>query len=497
MISRAFVTLVGAGPGDPELLTLRGLRALQEAEVVLFDYLANPAFLQHCPQAETIYVGKKGYSEYIKQPQINELMVQKAQEGGGRRVVRLKGGDPFVFGRGGEELAACAEAGIPFEVVSGVTSAIAAPAYAGIPLTYRGLARSFAVLTGSTQEGRAHFESLASVDTLVLLMSVTHLREITGDLIAAGRSPDLPAAVIEWGSLPRQRVAVGTLSSIAAEVEAQGLQAPAVTVVGEVVGLREKLDWFVPPAEPLAGKVVAVTRTRDHASGLSALLRRQGASVIEVPLIRFAPPSDPSGVQARLRDLNGTGWLALTSGQAVTALFERLQSAGLDARHLSGVKIAAVGPSTAQSLLAHGLRADFVPSKAGARYLAAELPHTAGKVLHPTSQQAEDELQAGLASRGVGYERLEVYRTESADLSPLQRQQLASADVVTLASGSAARHLATLAGTALRVAVMGPQTADAARRAGFEQITLAPEATLEGLAQAAAWAVNPSNRLTV
>ena len=231
---RAFVSLIGAGPGDPGLLTLRGQAALERADVVLFDYLANPELLRHAPQARTIYVGKKGFSEYISQEQINALIVEQAQHGGGQRVARLKGGDVFVFGRGSEEAQACVDAGIPFEIVPGISSAIAAPAYAGIPVTHRGDARSFAVLTGNTREGSAHYQRLSGVDTLVLLMGVRNLAEIAADLIAAGRSVDTPAATIQWGTTPQQRVASGTLGTIAAEVEKAGLEAPAVTVVGEV-----------------------------------------------------------------------------------------------------------------------------------------------------------------------------------------------------------------------------------------------------------------------
>lgn len=489
--SRAFVSLIGAGPGDPGLLTLRGAEALRQADVVLFDYLANPDLLRFCPQAETIYVGKKGFSEYISQEQINALIVEKAREGGGKRVARLKGGDVFVFGRGGEEAEACVQAGIPFEIVPGVTSAIAAPAYAGIPVTHREAARSFAVLTGNTQEGGARYETLAGVDTLVLLMGVRNLDQISADLIAAGRDPQTPAATVQWGTTPQQRVASGTLATIAQRVREAGLEAPAVTVVGEVARLRETLRWFdVAPAGPLAGRTVAVTRTREGASALSELLRARGASVLEVPLIRFAVTENAAALQTRLRDLSGVTWLLLTSNQAVTALFAHLEHLGLDARHLAGVKVAAVGPSTARSLAEQGLRADFVPSTPGARYLGVQLPARPGEVaLHLTSQVAEAELQQTLEARGIRYERAELYRTEPAQLSTPELERLRGADVVTLASGSAARHLAALAGTDFTVAAMGPQTADAARAAGFTRVTVAREASLEALADAAAQAI--------
>ncbi|PNY82064.1 uroporphyrinogen-III C-methyltransferase [Deinococcus koreensis] len=499
--SRAFVSLIGAGPGDPGLLTLRGQQALQAADVVLFDYLANPELLRFAPDAETIYVGKKGFSEYISQEQINALIVAKAQEQGGRRVARLKGGDVFVFGRGGEEAEACAEAGVPFEVVPGVSSAIAAPAYAGIPVTHREAARSFAVLTGNTKEGGAHYERLSGVDTLVLLMGVRNLGQIAAELIAAGRDPQTPAATVQWGTTPQQRTVTGTLQTIARVVQEAGLEAPAVTVVGEVVRLRGSLRWFDLPGgllgegrqRPLAGKTVAVTRTREGASGLSDVLRARGASVLELPLIRFAP-GDHAAVADALHDFSG--WLLLSSNQAVVALFAFLERSGLDARALAGVRLAAVGPSTARSLQERGLKADFVPSTPGARHLGQELPVRAGEAaLHLTSQLAEDDLQRALEARGIGYRRAELYRTEPAPLAEHTRERLKGADVVTLASGSAARHLAALAGPdfdplGMRVAAMGPQTADAAREAGFTRVTVAETASLESLADAATVALN-------
>ena len=494
MTSRAFVSLIGAGPGDPGLLTLRGKAALEAADVVLFDYLANPELLKHAPQARTIYVGKKGFSEYISQPEINALIVQQAQLSGGQRVARLKGGDVFVFGRGSEEAQACVDAGIAYEIVPGISSAIAAPAYAGIPVTHRGDARSFAVLTGNTQQGDAHYERLSGVDTLVLLMGVRNLGTIAAELIQAGRSPDTPAATIQWGTTPQQRVATGTLETIAAEVEKAGLEAPAVTVVGEVARLRDSLKWFSSPAEvghPLLNKQVAVTRTRDGSSALSDLLRSRGANVLEVPLIRFEETQEPQALHARLRDLGNVDWLALSSNQAVSALFAHLDELGLDARALCGVKLATVGPSTARSLQEHGLRADFVPPTPGARHLGAELPAEAGQtVLHLTSQVAEAELQEALEARRLHYERAELYRTVPAVPTENELERLKAADVVTLASGSAARHLAELAGTEFKVAAMGPQTAEAAREVGFTRIWVAETASLEGLAEAAGQAVS-------
>ncbi|ULH15311.1 uroporphyrinogen-III C-methyltransferase [Deinococcus sp. KNUC1210] len=493
MTSRAFVSLIGAGPGDPGLLTLKGKEALARADLVLFDYLANPELLRHCPQARTVYVGKKGFSEYISQEQITALLIATAQEGGGQRVARLKGGDVYVFGRGGEEAEACAAAGVPFEVVPGISSAIAAPAYAGIPVTHREVARSFAVLTGNVKEGDAHYERLSGIDTLVLLMGVKNLGTIAAELIAAGRAPETPAATIQWGTTPEQRTVTGTLATIEGEVRRAGLEAPAVTVVGEVVRLRDRLRWFdVAHSGPLAGRQVAVTRTREGGSGLADLLRGRGAQVLEVPLIRHAPTGEPETVRAVLNDLSWVRWLLLSSQQAVVSLFSELDEAGLDVRALGGLKIAAVGPATARSLWEHGIRADFVPSTPGARHLGAELPAQPGEeLLHFTSQLAEQELQAALEGRGLKYVRVEGYRTEPAEPGQNELERLKSAEVVTLASGSAARHLAALAGTDFTVAVMGPQTEAAARELGFNRVVVAENPSLEALATAAEQAVAP------
>lgn len=451
--------------------------------MVLFDYLAAPELLAFCSQAETIYVGKKGYSPYIAQQDINALLVQKALEEGGKRVARLKGGDVFVFGRGGEEAQACARAGVPFEVVPGVTSAIAAPAYAGIPVTQRGVASSFAVLTGREQEGDADYGNLSGVDTLLLLMGVKNLAGTAAKLIAAGRPADLPAATVQWGSTSRQRVAVGTLSTIAAEVERAGLTAPAVTVVGEVVRLREELAWF--DRSPLLGKTVAVTRTREGNSALADVLRGRGANVLEVPLIRFEAGGGPDLYRA-LSQLRTYDWVLLTSQHAVEALFGHLEEMGQDARAFGDARVATVGPATARALEARGIRADFVPQTFGALHLGRELPARPGaRILHPSSQVAESALEDALAARDLSVERVELYKTERGVPDGDALAALREADVVTLASGSAARAFAELAGTDFRVAVMGPQTEQAAREAGFKRITLAEEASLEALVEAA------------
>jgi len=486
--SRAFVSLVGAGPGDPGLLTLRGRAALEGAEVVLYDYLASPELLRYCSRAELIDVGKKGYSEYVTQEDINALIVRKALQDGGRRVVRLKGGDPFVFGRGGEEALACRAAGVPFEVVPGVTSAIAAAAYAGIPVTHRGVASSFAVITGRERDGDADYGNLSGVDTLVLLMGVKNLRTVSERLVRAGRSPGTPVVTVQWGTTFRQRVATGTLDTIADEVERAGIEAPAATIVGGVAGLRDELRWF--DTSPLLGRSVVVTRTRDGNSVLADALRARGARVLELPLIRYAPTANPHALYGILSQLRSYAWVLLTSQQAVTELFRHLDEMGQDARAFGDARVAVVGPATARALEARGIRADYQPATPGGVHLAAGLPAGPGaRVLHLASHVAEPDLEEALATRDLRVERAELYRTEDTEPDADALTTLRDVDVVTLASGSAARHFARVAGTAYRVAVMGPQTERAAREVGFERVTVAREASIPALVDAASRAV--------
>lgn len=482
-LPRPFVSLVGAGPGDPGLLTLRAREVLSQADVVLVDALVSPALLTFCPQAEVLGVGKRGFLPSATQEDINALLVAKARENGGQRVVRLKGGDPFVFGRGGEEALACRAAGIAFEIVPGISSALSAAAYAGIPVTHRGLGRSFAVLTGTDRHGPAAYADLAGVDTLVFLMAARHLGQITDDLVAAGRDPHTPAACVQWASTPQQRSVRATLGTLAQRVQEAGLGAPAVTIVGEVAALQAELNWFDPAAMPLRGAQVAVTRTRVQAgSTLATLLHERGAQVSEIPLLRFLP--------GQAREVAGAlggfdGWVLLCSEQAVRALSQSLLAAGRDLRVLARARLAAVGSGTAQALRDLGLAPDFVPTRSGSRHLGAELPAQPGEVvLHVGSQHPDPVLDAALAARSIECVTLEAYRSEYNDLSAAQRLQLEEAQVVTLASATGARALAGVAGTDFTAAVIGPQTELAAREVGFTRLVLAQEPTLVGLGDA-------------
>ena len=404
--------LVGAGPGDPNLLTLAGAAALSRADVVVYDYLANPALLAHAPQdAERVYVGKKGFSEHVTQRQINELLVQRARDlaaRGGGVLVRLKGGDPFVFGRGGEEALALAEAGFPCPIVPGVTSGVAAPAFAGIPVTHRGLASSVTFVTGSEDPTKAEtavdWSGIAhGADTLCFYMGVRNLPVIARRLMEAGRSADTPVSLVRWGTTPMQEVLAGTLATIAERAAAVGFKAPAIIVVGAVAALRERLAWYEPG--PLAGTTVAVTRTRAQASGLTERLRALGASVIELPVISIAAPSSFSGVDSCIERLAGYRFVVFTSANGVKAFFERLVLAGLDARALACARIAAIGPATAAELAERGIVADLVPGEFRAEAVAdllIEAGLTDGDwVLVPRALEARDVLPRMLRACGA------------------------------------------------------------------------------------------------
>ncbi len=498
--STAFVSLVGAGPGDPDLITVGGAARLAEADVVVYDRLANPALLRHArTDAEQIYVGKTPEHHTLSQAEINALLVAKAREG--KRVVRLKGGDPFVFGRGGEEAEALAAAGIPFEVLPGVSSAIAAPAYAGIPVTHRGIASSFAVITGhedpEKEESSIDWPGLArGADTLVFLMGVGRLDEIAAKLIEHGRSASTPAAVIEWGTLPKQRTVSGTLATIAADVRAAGLNPPAVTVIGEVARLRDRLRWF--DARPLSGKRVLVTRTREQASELSRLLEHQGAEAVELPTIEIIETGDPGEVSAAIDQLRTSAynWVIFTSPNAIAIFLRHLHQRGYDARAFSRAQIAAIGPGTADALSHAGLTADLVPQRYVAEGLldAFAARAVAGqRFLLPRANGARDTLIDGLERRGAAVDELTLYRAAvptSPDLEGLRRLRSGDIDVATFASSSAVRNLIEMLGgdlaplRSIHIAAIGPVTAQAVRDAGLEVAVEAAEYTIPGLVQA-------------
>jgi uroporphyrinogen III methyltransferase/synthase len=493
-----FVSLIGAGPGDPGLLTLRGAEALSGADVVVYDYLANPVLLAHVrPEAELIYVGKKAGSHTRSQEEINALLVEQALAG--LRVARLKGGDPFVFGRGGEEALALVDAGVPFEVIPGVTSAVAAPAYAGIPVTHRGLASSFAVITGhedpAKEESALDWSRLATgVDTLVFLMGVGNLPQIVEQLVAHGRPSETPIALVRWGTMPAQQVVSGTLANIVGKVRAAGLQPPAVTVVGQVAGLRQRLHWF--EDRPLFGQRVLVTRTRQQASVLSVRLRALGAEAIELPTISIAPPDDRTPLDSAIAELSSYDWIIFTSVNGVEQFWEQLLDAGLDARALHGVKLAAIGPATSARLADFGLRADYMPDDYVAEAVAAGLDQVRGqRVLLPRADIARPALAALLRQQGADVVDVAAYRTLRPMVDPDElHSTLERVTMATFTSSSTVRNLATMvqeAGLALpqalaqaTIACIGPITAATARELGLQVDVVAGEYTIDGLVKA-------------
>lgn len=501
-VANGFVSLVGAGPGDPRLITVGAVARLAEADAIIYDRLANPELLRHAPAAaERIYVGKTPQRHTLTQDEINALLVEKAREG--KRVVRLKGGDPFVFGRGGEEAEVLRDAGVPFEVLPGVTSAIAAPAYAGIPVTHRGIASSFAVITGhedpAKPETAIDWAGVArGADTLIFLMGVGSLPEIAARLVEHGRAADTPVAVVEWGTLPRQRVASGTLATIVGEVRASGIGAPAVTVVGEVARLRHRLRWF--DARPLSGKRVLVTRTREQASELTRALADLGADVVELPSLEIVETAHHSAVAAALDTLrtSGYGWVAFTSANAARIFLRHLRAAGLDARAFGRARIAALGPGTAAALERAGLRADAVAGE----YSGEGLAETFGqrimrgqRVLLPRAEGAREMLVERLEASGARVDELLLYRAAvptSPDAEGLRRLRDGEIDIATFASSSSVRNLIEMldgdAGPLGRVSIaaIGPVTAYAVRSAGLTVDVMPDEHTIHALVAAIA-----------
>jgi uroporphyrinogen III methyltransferase/synthase len=517
------VYLVGAGPGDPGLLTARALELIARADTILYDRLIPPGALDGAREnAELLFVGKQGGGHSVPQEQTQALMIERALAG--REVVRLKGGDPFVFGRGGEEALALREAGIPFEVVPGVTAGVAAPAYAGIPLTHRGLATAVAFVTGHTLTGTPHdgghpkgtrqagedpakeesgldWPALAAFPgTLVFYMGVSRLEQIAQSLIGAGRPASQPAAVVQRGTFPDQRTVTGTLATIAEMVRREQIEAPAITVVGAVAELAGRLDWLAPLA--LAGRVVAVTRARAQASALARRLRELGATVVQAPAIRTQAISDPT-----LPPLDPAPYdlICLTSPRGVDALFERLDDGAHppgDARSLAKARIAAIGPGTARALAERGIVADVV----GERFVAESLVEALAGVpvrraLVARASEARDVLPDALRERGAEVDVVALYETLA---EPLSEQALASAreaDYITFTSSSTVRYFlqaahgagerggrSQTAGAVLspttRIVSIGPVTSATLREHGLEPHVEAERHDIDGLIDA-------------
>ncbi|MCC6341647.1 MAG: uroporphyrinogen-III C-methyltransferase [Bryobacterales bacterium] len=479
--------LVGAGPGDPGLITLKGKAALAKADCVLYDNLANPELLSLAPSAEHIYVGKKRSDHALGQEEICALLVSKARQG--RCVVRLKGGDPFIFGRGGEEAEALAEAGIPFEVVPGVTTPLGVAAYCGVPLTHREHTSAVTFVTGHDADA-IDWSKIGHAETLVLFMGLTHVRRIAGELIAKGKSAATPALAARWATRPDQQVVTGTLADIADLTEAAGMKPPVTFVIGEVVRLGGQLNWF--ERLPLFGRRIVVTRARGQACELSEPLRELGAEAVALPVIALEPPADPGPLEAALARLDSYDWLIFTSANGVRFFLERLDRSPYDLRRLRA-RLCAIGPGTRRALEALHLKVDLMPAEYVAESLVEAFAPSdlAGKrILLPRAAIARDVVPRELRARGAMVDVVEAYRTVAPAGSPALVKEIFArrVDWITFTSSSTVKNFLALAGgealRGVKIASIGPVTSETIRMHGFEVSAEAAAHTMDGLVAA-------------
>lgn len=491
------VYLVGAGPGDPGLITLKGKECIEKADVIVYDYLAASSLLAYARKdAQCIYVGKKGGDHTLPQHEINRLLAEKARSG--LTVTRLKGGDPFIFGRGGEEIEVLAEAGIPFEVVPGITSAVAAPAYAGIPLTHRKYTSTLAFVTGhedpQKETSSIDWQALASgIGTLVFFMGVKNLGNIVQQLVKHELSPQTPVALIRWGTTPRQTTLIGTLENIVQKAEKSGMKAPAIIVIGDVVGLRQTMQWF--EKRPLMGKRIVITRAREQASDLLKLLSEAGAECLECPTIKVEAPPDRGPLDDAIQKIAEYDWLVFTSVNGVGFFFERLFYLGRDVRALANVRIACIGPATRGRLEDFGLMCDIMPETYRAESIIEAFRDESVKdkrILLPRAKEARPILPVELSKMGARVDEVTAYITELSDenraalLSGLESRSI---DCITFTSSSTVRNFKKLIPAEaferllnnVTVACIGPVTADTAVSLGFQVQMVAETYTIPGL----------------
>ena len=499
-IMKGKVYLVGAGPGDPGLITVKGLECIKKADVLIYDYLASPILLKYArKQTEILYVGKKGGDHTLSQDEINALIAEKARKG--LTVTRLKGGDPFIFGRGGEEAEILVRDEIPFEIVPGVTSAIAAPAYAGIPLTHRKFTSTLAFVTGHEdplkEESSIDWTALArGIGTLVFLMGVKNLPYITNRLIDHGMTPDTPVALIRWGTTPRQTTVTGTLDTISERAKDAGFKSPAVIVVGHVVKLRERLKWF--ENRPLMGHRIVVTRAREQASELVQRLSDLGAECLECPTIEVVPPDDFKPLDTAIENLSTYEWLIFTSVNGVSFFFDRLFAKNKDVRALRNIRTAVIGPATAKRLFDFGLQSDIVPETYRAESIIkafAGKDLNGKKILLPRAKEARPILPVELTRMGAVVDEVTAYRTRSVQGNTdllLKRLKEKTIDMITFTSSSTVKNFHALVPAEnfksliqdVTVACIGPITADTARDLGFDIHIIAESFTIPGLCEA-------------
>jgi len=488
------IYIIGAGPGDPGLITLRGMECLKEADVIVYDHLVSTELLVFArDDAKRIYAGKRGGDHTIPQEEINRILIDEAKKG--NRVARLKGGDPFIFGRGGEEAEVLSREGVPFEVVPGVTSAIAVPAYAGIPLTHRGYTSTVAFVTGHEDPGKGKsdidWKTLSGVGTLVFLMGVKNLAQIARNLIANGKAPDTPASIIRWGTTSDQVTLEGTLKDIAVRADKKGIAPPAILVVGEVVRLRDELNWF--ERKPLFGRGVVITRPEAQSEEMAELLRREGARVIHFPTIRIEPPQSLEEMDGALAKLDTYHWIVFTSANGVRSFFRRLRDLGRDVRDLKGIGLCAIGPMTASLIERFGIRVDVIPDEYISEGVvrAFEGMDMKGKnILLPRAAAARDVIPDGLRKLGARVDVVTAYRTVNSGRKKSELEVYFKedrVDVITFTSPSTVTNFFEIMGRhyllprGVRVACIGPVTAAAARKAGLAVDILQETYTVVGL----------------
>ncbi|MDY7032035.1 MAG: uroporphyrinogen-III C-methyltransferase [Thermodesulfobacteriota bacterium] len=494
------VYLIGAGPGDPGLMTLKGIKCIENADVVVYDYLANPELLEYAREgAEFIYVGKKGGDHTFSQTQINAMIMEMAKQG--NVIARLKGGDPFIFGRGGEEAEELAAEGIAFEVVPGVTSAVSVPAYSGIPLTHRDFTSDVAFVTGhedplKNRSSIAWDKISTGIGTLVFLMGVKNLPNIVENLMKNGRDPKTPVALIRWGTTAKQETLTGDLETIVRLAEKNSFTPPAIAVVGEVVKLRERLSWF--ETKPLFGKKIIVTRARSQASELSHLLREYGADPIEFPTIEILPPESFDALDEAIDHLERYDWLILTSVNGVKYFLERLRNRERDIRDLKGIKICTIGPRTADELEKLGIMIDFVPEEYRAESIIEGLKERGirgKKILLPRAEEAREVLPEEIRNSGGRVDVVTAYRT----VRPLERRdtvkklfQEGSIHVITFTSSSTVKNFVEMFEKQeilpllkkVTTASIGPITAETAASLGIKTHIMPQEYTIPALTEA-------------
>jgi len=490
------VYIIGAGPGDPGLITVKGLRCLKEADVIIYDHLVNEEIIRQAKvSSRLIYAGKKGGAHTLPQEEINRRLVEEAKQG--NIVARVKGGDPFIFGRGGEEAEILVKEEIPFEVIPGVSSAIAVPAYAGIPLTHRGYTSTLAFVTGhedpTKDESDIDWETLAGIGTIVFLMGVKNLRSITSNLMVYGKEGDTPAALIRWGTTEDQETLTGALSDIARIAEDRKFSPPVILVVGNVVALRNTLNWF--ETKPLFGKGIVITRPESQAEEFAGLLHAEGARVIHFPTIKIVPPESYDGLDQAISQIAQYQWIIFTSANGVSFLLARLRALGRDIRDLKDIRICAIGPATAATIEKLGIRVDLVPDEYISEGVVREFEKfniNGSRILLPRAEIARDVIPDGLAKLGAKVNVVNTYRTVNSGKKKSELESFmmeGKVDVITFTSPSTVTNFMEIMGRnyvippQVKIACIGPVTAAAVKRAGLPVDIIQERYTIPGLVE--------------